>query len=471
MTAIRRSAGYKVQVTAGKTLTWTTTDTDQPGYGLADGLTITRPAPNDDNLWPWPTTPLKASFAFLTPAAPDVDLYLDDLVTIKVWLDRTASTASVPSVSFYGRAKEIHANPTKQGLLVDVICADILADLGGVTVGAAGYAAQTAGERVTAVLNEAGWAYNWTSDPAVWANAPLVALPAGSGVNALTHLNEVLRDGSKYTLADVMYRWAAVPNVEDPAYPQQVDLYLQPSRHINYGVGLFNTVDGAGIIQLQPDPSRPENLDACAVEFDTEWVRAKYANAGNTIRMTSRAGADWTAYEATNRRAGEPRRALEWDSWMQSAAWASVYAPVWLPDPSNVRTWANEGLTYRLDLEAGNFPAIFPHYEASYGTVGQRTACYTSPILIFGIEPKRHMGSSHPWYAAVVSAATFRIKKRQLQIDFETAPFVPRPLPDASHVTQWQDFAAAPFTGKTWQQVNRPDSWYDYRLADPQTYP
>lgn len=117
---------FKATVEVGS-LGWTVTNTDDPDYGLMDGLKITRSTPDSD-ISPGQPNPAILSFGIVAETVGDIIPALEVGLPIAagVWFP---STANDPAERFAGRVTDIDVTPHPRGVLIKVTAADYLADL------------------------------------------------------------------------------------------------------------------------------------------------------------------------------------------------------------------------------------------------------------------------------------------------------------------------------------------------------
>jgi hypothetical protein len=537
---------YLVHLTAGAH-SWTVTDEDPPGYGLADPLTIGWTLPDTEHR-PTQPDPMVATFAVVEPSASVLDdLVLGDLVTIAVTFGPAAKPE--PDVVFYGRIAQGEAAPDRRGMLYRFTCADLTADLNAYTLGSSAtgppvpgapldYPVQSVAARMTNMLTRAGLADTAVvRDPIVAAVDPQLTVDAIAQPGAANLLTEVigLWDGVGLAgladLAPVNYRAIVAPHPgagsgTSSGIPYRWALDAVPDAYVPSAVAplpatfghYFPDPQGYGLY-IDPDDRDAGVIDACVVEFDSQWAALQGAVVNRAAVVWLAAsnvdpavdGADRftlvTYTEENPAAAGQPtvtstretqvfcltQAPVAHPSYVAGLANANRLGAMMVPPPQNPGGWAPDAfhwLLWKDPAGLANFPAIFPRHDATEKPTPAvlRTACYVRPIVIAGIPGMWNAAdATRDWIGGQLTTVTLTIADGRPVVDFELAPTLPEPGNPATGTNSWNTatgtwnaqtgtwddkppgrvafrWSDAALAGVTWNQLH-PQRWNMYRLA------
>jgi hypothetical protein len=425
-------ATYRVILTAGP-YSWTVTDADPPGYGLADPLVIGWSLPTDA-VRPAQPDPVVMQFNVVVPSAAALVLGIGEQVQASVWFASTTlpPTTSTPDVWFRGRITDGSATLTKAGdVLFAFTASDQSIDLTAADIGALDYPPATWTNRLAALTSNALPAIGGSilADPRI-----------GAGVEANLWVDQ--RDGSPDTVLDAvteLFEWTAFtgtgPNAgvtfftpivaagpgaipDGTYYPVAFDAL--PDRFIpSIGAqapAVFGPIPGApgkyGVI-INANDRAAGVLDACFIEFGVQWTAGK-ADTVNTAVITwqQAAAADPKVNDRTPQTtrvtelppaAGRPPviSTRETDILGLTGTPATVTAAqtnanrlghLMNPPLQQQHGWSPDGFTWLLDadhLGLDDFPVIFPQTFRPMSQTGQnmRAICYVRPVVIMNTPP------------------------------------------------------------------------------------
>lgn len=481
---------YSVTVDAGP-YSWTCTEGDEPGFGLADGLTL-RWQVDSESLRPSQPSPLTAQFSLVLDDLADLaDLELGSPVAITVTLD-TATPADSTS-RFYGRVSEMTAEPRTMRLpgrgstpimLVDVAAADYTADLAEIRVGATAMVSQQTQYRVENILNRADLG------PATW-----TPLPTGGGAvvdrrdpdpqAALNLVNEYL---DQYVVEDEsqndvgLFRYIIAP-----------DYNPTDQRHVGWQLsGLGHRIDtedpdarlpgrlvrdpdsGLVILEVPADPSTAA-LDACTVDLGVEWNRYKARTvntvvvAGNYAPFETPQNPDGTgAVTVTNRRRGQPTISEQVEVSLRYPYAATLLGSFHLPDDTAVRdSWSLDTITWHLHADPAGRAHPPPLFH-DHSLIGTGPNVYVRPWVIVGIPPEQ-CPSPNGWYVGQPLSVSLDLTAGRPTVTVELAYGAPRAAqqtvnPLTFGYAAWIHLATA-LDQPTWNDLDPRFSWFEYRLA------
>lgn len=514
---------YQVEVTAGP-YAWTVTDDDPPGYGLADPLTIGWSLPDTEHR-PSQPDPMVATFGVVVQRSADLDLVLGDPVTIAVTFG--PADKDTADVTFLGRVAQGEAAAHPQGMLYRFTCADASTDLAGYDIGADPYAVQTVVTRMATMLARAG-----IPDADV-SRGPMVAgldpnltvelVDQPSAANLLTSVIELWDQvalGDTGTLANVHYRAiiAPFPGPSSTGLPFRWSLDGVPDAYVATALTplpaqfghWFPDPDGWGLA-MDPDDRAAGVIDACVVEFDSQWAAITPAVVNRAavvwLAATDAASARHQAVTYNNENPPPPGQTpvtaqretqtlgLTSIPAVDTAARANAtrLGAMMVPPPQNPGGWGPDSfrwLLYKDPIGMGDFPVVFPHHEATDQPTPRalRTAAYVRPIVVAGIPEKWNAAdATRDWVGGQLATVQLTIADGRPVIDFQLVPTLPaQGNPDTgvyswnatpgtwdAQVGAWDDLAPgrvafrwsdSALAGITWDQLH-PQPWDMYRLA------
>jgi hypothetical protein len=512
---------YRVKVTAGP-YSWTVTDDDPPGYGLADPFTVSWEVPTDAQR-PAQPDPMVAQFTLIIPAAGDVTLGLGDQVEAAVWfaIDELPPDTDPPDVWFRGRITDGTAQNHGRGVLLSFICSDQSIDLTGADVGAEVYPQQTWNARLAAFNAKA---------------APALVPPAGStegqaaatiltdpriaaGVSA--SLNVDVRESqvtSVLEAVDELFSWVAFTGTGAhagttfylPIAAAGPGLVAPDSYHpVAYDALADRFVPSAGAqapASFGPKPQDPARygvvvdagdraagvLDACFLEFDAKWFAVR-PNVINTavVSWQQAAGSDPEANPRTPQTtrvteipppAGQAPVIATRDTKIlgltgtpatvtAAADNAAALGHLMTPPMQQQTGWSPEEFTWLLDkddLGRAQFPVVFPQTWRPMTQAGQimRTVAYVRPIVIANVPARWNLNPHSAWVYGQLTRMRLTIEAGRPRIAFTLTPTLPEVGGPAGSLNSWNAQAGSwDAAAGTWD--DQPPGYLAFVWDDP----
>jgi hypothetical protein len=332
------------------------------------------------------------------------------------------------------------------------------------------------------------------SDP----NLYVEAIPQPSAGNLLTTMIEMwswvaLPDPVKATTA---YRAVVAPNPSFATDAWALDAI--PNTFTASATvplpGVFGpTIARAGTygVYFDPDNRAGGVIDACVVDFDSQWAATQDAIANRAAVVwlyangldpalaprveivtytTEGAPAAGQPVVTTTRETQILGQATPAAITTAATANAERLGHMMVPPPANVGGWAPDSfrwLLYADPVGQATFPLLFPRHEFSNTTAAgreKRGICYVRPIVVTGIPYKWNPADpGRDSIAGQLTRATLTISDGRPVVDFELTPTLPE-LSGGGFTWNDKGLVAPPTFGIRWDDL-APQSWDTYRLA------
>lgn len=392
--------------------TWTVNHLDAAAEDqVIDGLTITRSSP-DTGLWPEQPDPATLTFGIRTP---DIGTY--DGLNIGDPVSLLYQVAGVCWERFDGRVADLVASPRAggAGMILQVTCADYLADLNELLVGVGAWPAESSLARLSRILTSAPGGFTAPTDPDV--NNPSVeARAGGSPVTAFAAADALLRQWF-VTNSHGSGRYVLKPLLS-------VDGVTGVGTLVGYGLGVhentypernlparFGFLPSSLVLSVLVTPGNPFVLDAGLVDLATTWTIRK-GDAPNRVQVSGSSG--WSVARPSS--PPSPTILATLDTDLVNSSDGAAIAAYYLPVPLNGRQWSMDGVTW---LAYGDDPGHWP--AESTGTA------LAAPDMIgnlvgIGRIPANTNPSGHTWYIAALDEYQFVMNRGRPRVGLTFRP-------------------------------------------------
>lgn len=481
---------YRVNILAGP-YSWSATDQSAEGFGIADGLSISRSLP-DDKPWPSQPNPATASFGILAESVADVAQLVRGVQVRIVYSsprDLAVSTISARE-TFDGRVTDVALSPARVrvrvgGVPTDVDCVlasvtavELMSEWSELTVGAEPWPSEIMSARMVRLFAAAGLA------------APVIP-PIGTG-NPMPHYDPTVtaRDVDAQAFGPLLERHLAswggsfewlIPPAPDYLRAMNSRMIVQPVLSLSgpepaqlptisgyqlvpqfdriiaatadaagHGLpGEFGNNPAAGGYGYVPRDAGVEPGGFAAESGRFNYVESRYIvrNGAWSQRKADRPNRVEVTYDTDQLVAvssGEsPRVTYRVETDLVGAAAAARVAEAYRP-VANYQLWEMDTFTWELWREPTR-----GRYHRGLGS-----------LLGVGPISARWNPLGREWYDGILAGYTLTIANARPELALNVRPLTRRVVgPDAA----WLTFGNMP-AGVTFNQLNPRDTFDDYNL-------
>lgn len=478
---------YRVEADIGA-YSYTVEDTDTPGYGLADPLTVSWDCPRGGLVYPQPAA-MVATVRVVVASVDDLaDLAIGDPVALRVWgwppgTDNPYFPGEdyPPLVVFRGRVGRALASPHKLGMVYTLTCVDYTVDLAEYDAGEVDYPQEYARDRIARMFAEAGVENTFTATGYTLVYLAARTAQVGDLLALTTGILDTVADPAGFGdsgRAFLVPRYldtVTSDTPDDPAGPYDLSTLSTRQGVRDFG-DTVNTILPArlqlvgglwALVIVTEAKHRSRVFSAGYTDFSATYGLAK--NESPDVVTVTGTFSDGTKSRRVESVATPVPVRLNVKSELVDPVDAENLAALNLGgSDTDTDRWVADEFTYYADHDPHQLVNGIPLFnDALVATV------QGYPALVDGI-PAAQNPTGPTWYAGQLTGATFTLAKGRYTAKVRMRRNLRRALQTTLHAsTGYLDYthlAAAPYSDFPYTDLDPAFSYFDYRLLRSPDY-